>query len=180
MGGSVGVRSVVGEGSVFWVELAAASVEARANHSPQQLSGLRPPTDPGSEAKYSVLYVEDNLANLDLVTQILADRPNVELLRAHDGREGIAMARCHKPLVILMDLDLPDISGLEALKILRDDESTRHIPVLAVSANAMPLDIASGLAAGFFRYISKPFRIQEFLEVLDLALVCAARPLQIE
>jgi PAS domain S-box-containing protein len=172
MGGSVGVHSVVGEGSVFWVELGTAP-QTVASPGQQGPSETRLPGGPVDTTAYSVLYVEDNLANLDLVAQILADRPNLRLLRAHSGTQGLAMARSHKPRLILMDLDLPDISGLEVLGLLRQDASTRHIPVLAVSANAMPQDIVKGLAAGFFRYISKPFRIQEFLEVLDLALAVA-------
>jgi CheY-like chemotaxis protein len=83
------------------------------------------------------------------------------------------MARNHLPDVILMDINLPGISGAEALSMLRDDPATKHIPVLAISANAMPLDITQGLASGFFCYITKPFRVNEFLQALDLALVAA-------
>jgi CheY-like chemotaxis protein len=174
MGGSIGVSSVVGVGSVFWVELLVAQKQELACCIGYGLAEQPPPRGKEDDSIGTVLYVEDNHANLDLVEQILADRPNIELLQAHDGREGVAMARKHKPRVILMDIDLPDISGLDALKILQLDPSTRHIPVLAVSANAMQKDIANGLAAGFFRYLNKPFRIWEFLEVLDQALVFAA------
>jgi CheY-like chemotaxis protein len=69
-----------------------------------------------------------------------------------------------------MDINLPDMSGLDALNILRQDTSTRHIPVIAVSANAMPLDLVNGLSAGFFRYLTKPFKFDRFMEMLDLAL----------
>jgi CheY-like chemotaxis protein len=92
------------------------------------------------------------------------------LFSAPDGQQGIAMARQHRPHVILMDINLPGMSGLEALQILNQDAATRHIPVIAVSANAMPLDVVKGLSAGFFRYLTKPFQIDSFLEVLDLAL----------
>ena len=117
-----------------------------------------------------MLYVEDNPANVDLVEQILARRENLLLYSASNGQQGIAMARKHRPHVILMDINLPGMSGLEALQILSQDAATRHIPVIAVSANAMPLDVVSGLSAGFFRYLTKPFQINCFLEVLDLAL----------
>jgi CheY-like chemotaxis protein len=83
------------------------------------------------------------------------------------------MARTHLPQVILMDINLPGLSGVEVLKILRQDPATRHIPVLALSANAMPLDIVKGLSAGFFRYVTKPFKVEEFLKALDLALAFA-------
>jgi CheY-like chemotaxis protein len=103
--------------------------------------------------------------------QILAiARPNFQLLRAENGTQGIDMARNHCPQVILMDLNLPGMGGMEALRVLRQDPATRHIPVLAISANAMPSDISKGLAAGFFAYLTKPFKIEEFLKVLDLAL----------
>ena len=80
------------------------------------------------------------------------------------------MARAHHPDVILMDINLPGISGIEALRILRDDVGTAHIPVVALSANAMKRDIEKGLIAGFFRYLTKPIKISEFMETLDVAL----------
>ena len=173
MGGSVGVHSVEGEGSVFWVELQAARAPMQANAGAPQSGAARAPAGRDGNTECTVLYVEDNLANLDLVSQILNRRPGLKLLGAHNGHTGLALAREQQPLLILMDIDLPDISGLEVLRMLQQDASTRHIPVLAVSANAMPLDISQGLAAGFFRYLTKPFRIDEFLEVLDQALVFA-------
>jgi CheY-like chemotaxis protein len=118
----------------------------------------------------TLLYVEDNRANLQLVQQLIARRPDMRLLSAVDGMGGIALARARQPNVILMDINLPGISGLQALKILREDPATRHIPVVALSANAMPRDIQKGLAAGFFRYLTKPIKINEFMEALDLAL----------
>jgi CheY-like chemotaxis protein len=95
------------------------------------------------------------------------------LLSAADGARGIALARTHQPEVILMDINLPGISGIQALKILRADPVTAHIPVLAISANAMPRDIKRGLAAGFFRYLTKPIKVNEFMEALDMALELA-------
>ena len=92
------------------------------------------------------------------------------MLSAHNGNLGIALARAHLPDVILMDINLPGISGFQALKMLREDPVTAHIPVLAISANAMPRDIEKGLEAGFFRYLTKPIKVNEFMEALDLAL----------
>jgi len=92
------------------------------------------------------------------------------MLSARDGNLGIALARAHLPDVILMDINLPGISGYQVLKILREDPVTAHIPVLAISANAMPRDIEKGLEAGFFRYLTKPIKVNEFMEALDRAL----------
>jgi CheY-like chemotaxis protein len=94
----------------------------------------------------------------------------MRLLRAEDGVRGIALARTHLPDVILMDINLPGISGLQALALLREDPLTKHIPVLALSANAMPRDIERGMEAGFYRYLTKPIKIAEFMEALDQSL----------
>ncbi|MGZ4979554.1 MAG: response regulator, partial [Methylobacter sp.] len=91
-------------------------------------------------------------------------------LSARDGHLGIALARAHRPDVILMDINLPGISGLQTLKILRQDPAVAHIPVIALSANAMFRDIEKGLAAGFFRYLTKPIKIIEFMSAFDDAL----------
>ncbi|MBK6596350.1 MAG: response regulator, partial [Burkholderiales bacterium] len=116
--------------------------------------------------------------NMELVAQLIARRTDMRLLRASDGLRGIALARAHLPDVILMDINLPGISGVQALKILRDDPLTANIPVLALSANAMPRDIEKGMEAGFYRYLTKPIKIAEFMEALDegLASADAAEP----
>jgi PAS domain S-box-containing protein len=171
MGGTVGAQSEVGVGSVFWVELSAAQEVPHAMDAKQGPVVASPLKNLAEEATLTILYVEDNPANAQLVEQILADRPNLRLLLAHDGAQGIELARRHRPNVILMDINLPGISGMETLKILRQDPATCHIPAVAVSANAMPMDVVNGLSAGFFRYLTKPFKITEFLEVLDMALV---------
>jgi CheY-like chemotaxis protein len=124
-------------------------------------------------ALHTVLYVEDNRANVQLVEQLIARRPDMRLLSAEDGARGIALARTHHPAVILMDINLPGISGIQALKILRNDPQTAHIPVLAISANAMAHDIRKGLEAGFFRYLTKPIKVDEFMHALDAALEIA-------
>src|SRR5205085_1415824 len=111
----------------------------------------------------TVLYVEDNPANLELVAQLIARRPDLRMLSAPDAPLGIHYARTYLPEVILMDINLPGISGLEALEMLRADPLTAHIPVIALSANAVPRDIERALAAGFFDYITKPIVVAKFM-----------------
>lgn len=173
MGGTIGVTSTMGVGSEFWVEFKASAAPMGALSRTSQTPSTSVFSSAGLLPAYSVLYVEDNLANIDLVEQILARRSDLKLYCANNGAQGIVMALENFPDVILMDIHLPDMSGLEVLKILRQDANTRHIPVIAVSANAMPTDLVDGLAAGFFRYLTKPFQIDYFLKTLDLALAKA-------
>jgi CheY-like chemotaxis protein len=134
-----------------------------------------PPTPPLSQVRQqSLLYVEDNPANLSLVQQLIARRGNWKLWTAIDGDLGILVAKNNLPEVIVMDINLPGISGFEALKILRADPSTAHIPVIALSSNAFPSDVENGLRAGFFRYLTKPYKIDVFMAALDAALLCVA------
>ncbi|ANX03617.1 ATP-binding protein [Immundisolibacter cernigliae] len=175
MGGAIGVASTVGTGSVFWVELSRAAEPTLAANPDETLAHL-PTLIPHDPALRCVLCVEDNPANLRLIEQLVARRPHTRLLSAGDATVGIELARAHQPEVILMDINLPGISGIRALAILRQDPLTRHIPVIAVSANAMPRDIRKGLDAGFFGYLTKPIKVNEFMEALDLALAHALNP----
>lgn len=199
MGGVIGVDSVVGKGSVFWFELnlvlaANASVPvlsppppvpAQASENTESAAlkdslvasqGLKlsDPINDKPELQLApmrtLLYVEDNPANLMLVEEIVTRLPSVKLLSAQTGSEGIALARTTLPDVILMDINLPGMSGLVALQHLLADPITMHIPVIALSANAMPHDIERGLELGFFRYLTKPIKVREFLTTLDIAL----------
>jgi PAS domain S-box-containing protein len=172
MGGEIGVESTVGMGSIFWIELNVAAEPQPGAGSDKPLIPIQASAVRGAALR-TLLYVEDNRANMQLVEQLIARRPDMSLLSAADGARGIALARTHRPEVILMDINLPGISGIQALKILRADPVTAHIPVLAISANAMPRDIKRGLAAGFFRYLTKPIKVNEFMEALDMALELA-------
>ncbi|HUW36584.1 MAG TPA: PAS domain S-box protein [Rhodocyclaceae bacterium] len=176
MGGVIGVESRVGDGSVFWVELAASSAPALVfGGSGEILPDERlPAAAHASSRQRTLLYVEDNPANLALVEQLIARRSDLKLLTAIDGYLGIQLARAFQPDVILMDINLPGISGFGALKILREDPATAHIPVIALSANAVPRDIEKGMEAGFFRYLTKPIKVDEFMDALDIALHHAA------
>jgi PAS domain S-box-containing protein len=168
MGGVIGVESSVGVGSVFWCELGSAAAPRLEAETAQPVAMAQAQVQPGAPLR-TLLYVEDNPANLKLVEQLVARRPTMRLLSALDGNMGIQLARANQPEVILMDINLPGISGIEALKILREDPATAHIPVLALSANAMPRDIEKGLEAGFFSYLTKPIKVMEFMETLDTA-----------
>jgi len=172
MGGLIGVESTVGVGSVFCIELNADSPVETGSVAKSSSEATLSDTGSGAPLR-TVLYVEDNPANLLLVTKLLARRPDIRLLIARDGRSGVEMARATCPDVILMDINLPVISGDTALRILAGDASTAQIPVIAVSANAMPRDIERGLETGFFRYLTKPIKVTEFMDTLDLALDCA-------
>ena len=174
MGGDIGVESTVGVGSVFWFELSSTAAPQLAADIDEPLEISRTQAQPGTSQR-TLLYVEDNPANLKLIEQLIARRPDIRLLSAVNGILGVELARDKLPDVILMDINLPGISGIQALKILRDDPVTTHIPVLALSANAMPLDIKKGLEAGFFRYLTKPIKVSEFMEALDVALDLAAK-----
>jgi PAS domain S-box-containing protein len=169
MGGVIGVESTVGVGSVFWIELLLtpapvlmAPISESANVLPRLV--------PASTRRRTLLYVEDNPANMKLVEKLMAQRADIRLLGAVNGTLGVQLARDSQPEVILMDINLPGISGIEAMKILREDPATAHIPIVALSANAMPRDIEKGMEAGFFRYLTKPIRVTEFMLTLDAAL----------
>jgi PAS domain S-box-containing protein len=171
MGGVIGVESQPEVGTTFWIELAASQEPVL---EPAPLSSADFGITEEHALTRTVLYVEDNPANLILVEQLIARRPNLKLLTAIDGYAGIQLARTYQPDVILMDINLPGISGYGCLKILQDDAETAHIPVMALSANAMPRDIDRGVEAGFFRYLTKPIKVVEFMDALDLALGFAA------
>ena len=169
MDGIIGVESRVGEGSVFWLEL-KETTEPQTDARAVELAKVDQVQSPVGGELYTVLYVEDNPANLMLVEDILARRSDIRLLSARDAVTGIKMALASVPDVVLMDINLPGISGIEALKILAESPTTAHIPVVALSANAIPRDVEKGLEAGFFRYLTKPIKVNQFMETLDLVL----------
>jgi len=168
MNGTIEVSSSPGVGSVFTIELGTTSPQA-AQAGAFDTAAKAPAADEQG-APHLLLYVEDNPANLKLVEEIVRFRPDLRLMAAGDGPLGLSLARAHHPEIILMDLNLPGMSGLEVLAQLQREPGMRDIPVIALTANAMPRDIERGIAAGFTRYLTKPIDIDKFNEAIDLTL----------
>jgi CheY-like chemotaxis protein len=169
MGGVIGVESSVGVGSEFWIELLLTAAPTLAVAG-GDLTNVIPVQVPSTARLRNLLYVEDNPANMKLVEKLMAQRADIRLLGAITGTLGVQIARESHPEVILMDINLPGMTGIEAMKILRQDPATARIPIVAISANAMPRDIEKGLEAGFFRYLTKPIKVKELMDTLDVAL----------
>lgn len=132
------------------------------------------PPPPGTAVRQQVLCVDDNPANLKLIRRILALRPHLELLTAERAREGLALALEHRPRLILLDINMPDLDGYQTLQAIRAEPSLDGCVVVAITANAMPRDIERGRQAGFAAYLTKPFDIHDFLRTLDRLLEPAA------
>ena len=175
MGGVIGVVSTVGAGSTFWIDL---KLTTAINHHEISIDSTvaLPAHHIGESRLRTLLCVEDNPDNLLLVEELIGRCPDIRLISARDGQSGIDLARSTLPDAILMDINLPGISGVEALRILALDSSTTNIPIIALSANAGPRDIARGLEAGFFRYLTKPIKVKEFIAAIDLAFASVGAP----
>jgi CheY-like chemotaxis protein len=170
MGGAIGAESKPGVGSTFWVALPLATEPALApalvdgDSVPGALAPL--PTD--------VLCIEDNPANLRLIEGIFASHTEIRLLSALAPGLGLELARTHRPALILLDINLPDMDGYAVMQCLREHEATRQIPVVAISANAMPKDVERGKAAGFAAYVTKPIDVAELRRTV-IAMLAARR-----
>ena len=171
MGGRIGVKSKIDLGSTFWIELPLRqdiqttdlNLLEKSNHIEQEMTEL--------DKKNSVLYIEDNPANLRLVEQILESVPNLHMWSAPEPLLGLELAIEHLPDLILLDINLPGMDGYDVLKQLRSEDATKDIPVIAISANAMPKDIDKGEKAGFDGYITKPVNVKELLEKVESKLL---------
>ncbi|MDP3132847.1 MAG: ATP-binding protein [Burkholderiaceae bacterium] len=170
MGGGIGADSTPGVGSEFWVSMPLTTAPQLDTSAFERGMALHAQTPDAPQVLRTLLYVEDNPANLELVAQVIARRADWRLLGAPDASLGIEYARVYQPEVVLMDINLPGLNGTDAMRILRADPGTAHIPIVALSANAVPRDIQKCMDAGFFDYVTKPFKVQQLLAALDAAL----------
>ena len=167
LGGSIGFKSSEGEGSTFWIdvpyseEAAPTGEDETVSENPGQ-TGTEGNNEDKDRAVQTVLYVEDNPANTQLMEAIMAQFDGVRLLTAPDAETGLGIAKTESPDLILMDINLPGMSGIEALNRLLEDERTHDIPVIAITAAVMPKEVEAGKQAGFHDYIAKPINVAEF------------------
>ncbi len=165
MGGEQGVESEIGKGSNFWIELPRTIKEL---DRVQQNGDLQNGQQKEVAQKGYILYIEDNVSNIELVEQIIAaNRPGISLITNMFGKQAVQLAKQHQPKLILLDLNLPDMHGSDVLEQLKQDKATSGIPVVIISADAMPKQLTAMLKAGAKNYLTKPFDISEFINILD-------------
>jgi PAS domain S-box-containing protein len=169
MRSSLGFQSKVGQGSEFWIELPAHHDQAadvpRASGGAAAASRLA-----AGERRHTIVYVEDNPSNIAFMRELVEELPSVELLTAPTAEIGLELIRGRQPKVVIMDINLPGMSGFEAVKRLREWPETRDIPVIALSAAALVRDTARAKDAGFYRYLTKPVKVDELTETLERLL----------
>ena len=165
MGGKVGVESNLGAGSTFWIELPQST---HRNVDIEERSNIQNATSTLAATGGTVLYIEDNVSNIELVAQIFsAERPDIYLITNKNGRMAVPLAIEYAPDLILLDLDLPDIHGSEVFALLKKEETTCQIPIIIISADAMPKQLENLMQAGAENYLTKPLDIPLFLSVVD-------------
>lgn len=165
MNGSIGVKSIEGKGSNFWIELPLFE-ESKQSDNKKTPSAVFKKDNPQVAARGKLLFVEDNPTNLKLMDLIVRPLEDVSMISAHNAELGLELARLENPDLIILDINLPGMDGIEAVKRLKQMERTQDIPVVALSANAMPSDIEKALSAGFVEYLTKPIDVTELLELI--------------
>jgi PAS domain S-box-containing protein len=173
MNGRIDFESALGAGTTFWIDMPIAS-EIEPTAPPRSKDPVERSSQvfqcKNEDAGGRILYVEDNPTNLRLMEQIVGRIPNLAMISAHSGELGVELARAEQPDVIVLDINLPGMDGYATLDQLKKDEATKRIPVIALSANVMPSDLARGQAAGFFTYLTKPIRVDEIVTTVSEAL----------
>ena len=175
MGGTIGVESALGNGSTFWIELEETS-------APVRQAVERPRSAQSLAGRVVVLQIEDNISNTNLIEHVLAERPRIQVMTALQGRLGIDLARDHRPSLILLDLNLPDIHGFDVLRALMTDGATADLPVIVISAHVSPGQASRALSLGARAVLEKPLDIPAFLDLVDDVLSASpeasCRPVQ--
>lgn len=173
MNAQIGVDSELGNGSTFWINLPLST------HTQENIVQKLPPITENSTSNtskdkpYSVLYIEDNPANLKLVQRLVAMKPHISFLAAHNAELGYELAQAHKPDLILTDINLPGMSGIDFLAKALKDTQLKNIPIAAISANALAKDVEKGIKMGFVAYLTKPINIDAFHELIEKYLPLA-------
>ena len=165
MGGIIGVESIPGHGSTFWIEFPLSFDQLESQKDLNKSKAM----DPDQSIKQgTILYIEDNLSNIELIEEIIhSQRINIRLISNMNGKQAVPLALQHEPDLILLDLNLPDIEGYDVIKLLRGETKTKAIPVVVISADAMPQQLEKLLKAGVRNYLTKPLDIPSFLQEVD-------------
>ncbi|HEX5059978.1 MAG TPA: ATP-binding protein, partial [Kofleriaceae bacterium] len=166
MRGAVGFDSEVGRGSRFWIDIPVHRAAAGEDEAGAVDAAARSPLA-RDEVRHKIVYVEDNPSNIAFMREVMDELPGVELLTAPTAEIGLPLIRAHKPSAVIMDINLPGMSGFDAVRQLREWGDTKDIPVIGLSAAALARDTARAKEAGFFRYLTKPVKVDELMKTLE-------------
>ena len=167
MEGNIGFESSIGQGSKFWVELPVANeTAAKLARAPSLFAAA-------ADTRCKILYIEDKIPNVELMRAIIEDLSNTRFIDAQTVEEGLKIARSLRPDLVISDIHLPDGKGFDVLRGLRNDDRTSHIPVIALTADAMPSNMHNMELAGFDHIVTKPLKIPDLMKVLRATLKAA-------